>query len=145
MKKMIVLALTLVCILSAGGCSSGAVSKALPKNDMAEWVITNLKNDLTFEEHDILTFSSGHLSSIDIKSEETAEMLFQCIRNCRSVADLTGAALKPEHLPILINGKEIGTFEHIYAENPETEQFFSFNFTEEDSAAFYEYVMALED
>ena len=92
-----------------------------------------------------MTFSNGQLYSIDIKSEETAEMLFQCIGNCRSVTDLTGAALSPEHLPILINGREIGTFEHIYSDYPETEQFFSFNFTKEDSASFYAYVMALED
>lgn len=112
---------------------------------MIEWVIDHLKSEIAFEDNDILTFSNGRLYSIDIKSKETAEMLFQCIRNCRSTTDLTGAALEPEHLPILINGKEIGRFERIYSEYPETGQFFYFTFTEEDSKALYEYVMALED
>ena len=76
MKKTIALVLTLVCLLSTGGCSSGAASKALAKNDMTEWVIANLKNKITFEGYDTLTFSNGHLSSIDIKSKETAEILF---------------------------------------------------------------------
>ena len=158
MKKIIALVLSLICVLSAGGCSSDTVNESLSKNDMVtsdnavmdqreitEWLIAKLKSEITFEDNDILTFSNGQLYSIDIKSEETAEMLFQCIGNCRSVTDLTGAALSPEHLPILINGREIGTFEHIYSDYPETEQFFSFIFTKEDSVAFYEYVIALED
>ena len=158
MKKIIALVLSLICVLSAGGCSSDTVNESLSKNDMVtsdnavmdqreitEWLIAKLKSEITFEDNDILTFSNGQLYSIDIKSEETAEMLFQCIGNCRSVTDLTGAALSPEHLPILINGREIGTFEHVYSDYPETEQFFSFNFTKEDSVAFYEYVIALED
>ena len=158
MKKIIALVLSLICVLSAGGCSSDSANKSSSKNDMVtsnnavmdqreitEWLIAKLKSEIAFEDNDILTFSNGQLYSIDIKSEETAEMLFQCIGNCRSVTDLTGAALSPEHLPILINGREIGTFEHVYSDYPETEQFFSFNFTKEDSAAFYAYVMALED
>lgn len=158
MKKIIALVLSLICVLSAGGCSSDTANESPSKNDMVtsdnavmdqreitEWLIAKLKSEIAFEDNDILTFSNGQLYSIDIKSEETAEMLFQCIGNCRSVTDLTGAALSPEHLPILINGREIGTFEHIYSDYPETEQFFSFIFTKEDSVAFYEYVMALED
>lgn len=118
---------------------------AIPK-DITEIVIDMLLSEITFAANDVLTFSdNGYLVSIDIKSKETSEMLFQCIRNCRSITDLTGAALAPEKLPILINGKEIGRFERIYSEYPETGQFFSFNFTEEDTAVFYEYVMALKD
>ena len=158
MKKTIALVLSVICVLGAGGCSSDTANESPSKNDMVtsdnavmdqreitEWLIAKLKSEIAFEDNDILTFSNGQLYSIDIKSEETAEMLFQCIGNCRSVTDLTGAALSPEHLPILINGREIGTFEHIYSDYPETEQFFSFIFTKEDSVAFYEYVMALED
>ena len=158
MKKTIALVLSLICVLSAVGCSFDAANESPSKNDMVtsdntiidqseitEWLIAKLNSEIAFGDNDILTFSNGQLYSIDIKSEETAEMLFQCIGNCRSVTDLTGAALSPEHLPILINGREIGTFEHVYSDYPETEQFFSFNFTKEDSAAFYEYVTALKN
>lgn len=158
MKKRIALVLALFFVLSTGGCSSDAAKEPSSKKDMAasdhavmdqweitEWLLAKLKSEIAYEDNDILTFSNGQLYSIDIKSEETAELLFQGIRNCRSITDLTSAALKPEHLPILINGKEIGNFERIYADYPETGQFFSFNFTEEDSAAFYEYVTALKN
>ncbi len=160
MRKYIALVLALVCVLALGGCSSfGGINKENPKTDVIknddtnteqseiiEWVVAKLKSEITFEDKDTLTFSdSGHLISIDIKFEDTAEMLFHCIRNCRSITDLTGAALEPEHLPILINGNEIGGFERIYSKYPETGQFFSFNFAEEDTAVFYEYVMALKD
>ena len=159
MRKYIALVLALVCVLTLGGCSSfektneetsksnviKSDDKTTEESEIIEWVIATLKSEITFESNDVLTFYNGHLDTIEIKSEETAEMLFHCIRNCRSITDLTGVPLEPEHLPILINGKEIGGFEHIYSEYPETGQFFSFNFTEEDSTAFYEYVMALKE
>ena len=96
MKKIIALVLSLICVLSAGGCSSDTANKSSSKNDMVtsnnavmdqreitEWLIAKLKNEIAFEDNDILTFSNGQLYSIDIKSEETAEMLFQCIERSR--------------------------------------------------------------
>lgn len=159
MRKYIALALALICVLTLGGCSSfketnkeTLKSIAMKRDDwtteqseIIERVIATIKSEITFEDNDELTFYNGHFETIDIKSEETAEMLFQCIRNCRSIADLTGVPIEPEYLPILINGNTIGTFYHIYSEYPETGQFFSFVFTEEDSTAFYEYVMALKE
>ena len=159
MKKLIALILVFVCVLGLAGCSSieetdeeKQISDAIEndgasteQSEIIEWVIATLKSEITFESNDVLTFYNGHLDTIEIKSEETAEMLFHCIRNCRSITDLTGVPLEPEHLQILINGKEIGGFYRIYSEYPETGQFFSFNFTEEDSTAFYEYVMALKE
>lgn len=159
MRKHIPLLFLLVCVLALVGCSPfGEANQENPKTDVIknddttaeqseiiEWVITKLKSEIIFEDNDVLTFYNGHLDTIDIKSEETAEMLFHCIRNCRSITDLTGVPLAPEKLPILINGKEIGGFYRIYSEYPETGQFFSFNFTEGDSTALYEYVMALKD
>lgn len=120
---------------------------AAPKDyaAFAERIIGALESEIVFAEEDVLTFFNGVLESIDIKAEETAEMLFQCIRNCRDIADMTGAALAPMALPIQINGQGIGTFDCIYTEEPETGRLFCVVFSEEDAAAFRAYVMELEN
>ena len=114
-------------------------------SEIAEEVIRILQNELAFEDKDLLTFYNDTFESIDIKSTETAEMLFQCIRNCVHIVDLTGAALEPMHLPIKMNGKELvpSTYDCLYIDYPKTEQFLCIVFSEEDSTALYDYVMAL--
>ena len=71
-------------------------------------------------------------------------MLFQCIKNCVRIVDLTGANLEPMYYPVRINGRELvpSTFDSLYIDYPETEQFLCIVFSPEDSATFYEYVMA---
>lgn len=120
---------------------------AEPKDSaqFTERIIRALQSEIVFAEEDVLTFHNGVLESIDIKSEETAEMLFQCIRNCRDIADMTGAALAPMALPIQINGRGVGTFDCIYTNEPETGRFYCVVFSEEDAAAFRTYVMELEN
>ena len=120
---------------------------AAPKDyaAFAERIVGALQNEIVFAEEDVLTFFNGVLESIDIKSAETAEQLFRCIRNCRDVADMTGAALAPMALPIQINGRGVGTFDCIYADDPETGRFYCIVFAEEDVAAFRAYVMELEN
>lgn len=114
-------------------------------SEIIEGVIRILRDGLDFGDKDTLTFDNGYLESIDIKSNETAEALFHCIRNCVRIVDLTGAALEPMHLPIKMNGKELvpSTYDCLYIDYPKTEQFLCIVFSEDDSAAFYEYIMAL--
>ena len=52
------------------------------KEAFSEGVIRQLQKEIVFEDQDVLTFSNGYPESIDIKTPETAEMLFACIRNC---------------------------------------------------------------
>ncbi len=90
-----------------------------------------------------MTLSNGYLESIDIKTQETAEMLFACIRNCVQITDLTDADIEPMALPIEINGRGTGALDMIFATYQETGQFICISFSKEDSERFYDYVMAL--
>ena len=101
MKKKIILFLTLACMLNLVGCSSyikdekdliqadTAENNCRDNSEIAEEVICMLQNELAFEDKDILTFCNGTFESIDIKSKQTAEILFQCIRNCDYIVELT--------------------------------------------------------
>lgn len=111
----------------------------------SDGVIRQLQNEIVFGEKDVVTFNNGYPESIDIKTQETAEMLFKCIKNCTQIIDLTDANLEPMALPIEINGRGTGTFDMVFATYEETGQFVCISFAPEDSAAFYEYVMALDE
>ena len=114
------------------------------KDAFTEGVIRQLQNELNFGDKDIMKFSNGYLESIDIKTQETADVLFQCIRNCVQINDLTDADIEPMALPIEINGHGIGTFDMIFVTYEETGQFISISFSTEDSEYFYDYVMTLQ-
>ena len=109
-----------------------------------EGVIRQLQNEIVFGDQDVVTLNNGYLEAIDIKTQETAEMLFMCIRNCVQITDLTGACLAPMALPIEINGRGCGTFTNFYVTYQETGQFIEISFSPEDSQSFYDYVMALQ-
>ena len=113
------------------------------KEFFIEGVIRQLQNEINFGDADILKFSNGHLESIDIKTQDTAEVLFQCIRNCVQINDLTDVNVEPMALPIEINGQGIGTFVMFFVTYKETGQFICIGFSQEDSERFYDYVMAL--
>lgn len=68
------------------------------KEAFSEGVIRQLQNEIVFGDQDVVTFSNGYLEAIDIKTPETAEMLFTCIRNCVQITDLADANLKPMEL-----------------------------------------------
>jgi len=87
--------------------------------------------------------SGFEVSYFEIHSAETAEILFCCVRNAKTVQDLTGIPLMPEPLPVrLSNEVPIGSFDHVYIEFPPTEQFFGIYFTEEDTKTFHEHALA---
>ncbi len=110
----------------------------------SEGVIRQLQNEIVFGDQDVVTFRNDHLEAIDIKTPETAEMLFACIRNCVQITDLTDADIEPMALPIEINGRGCGTFDTFFAIYQETGQFIGISFSPEDSESFYKYVMALQ-
>ena len=114
------------------------------KEAFSEGVIRQLQNEIVLGNQDVVTFSNDHLETIDIKTQETVEMLFSCIRNCVQITDLTDANLTPMALPIEINGRESGTFDMFFATYQETGQFICISFSPEDSESFYKYVMALQ-
>ena len=78
-------------------CLCGICGETYPevKEALSEGVIRQLQNEIVFGDQDILTFSNGYLEAIDIKTPETAEMLFTCIRKCVHITDLTDACLAP--------------------------------------------------
>lgn len=122
---------------------SGSLYPAV-QDAFTEGVIRQLQNELHFGDKDILTFSNGHLESIDIKTPETAAVLFQCIRNCVQISDLTDADLEPMALPLEINGQGTGTFDMIFTTYQETGQLICISFSAADAGHFYDYVMALQ-
>ena len=125
--------------LSRGGAMYPEVKEAF-----SEGVIRQLQNEIVFGDQDVLTFSNGYLKSIDIKTPETAEMLFACIRNCVQITDYTDVDIVPMALPIEINGVGHGTFDTFFAAYQETGQFIGISFSKEDSENFYNYVMSLQ-
>ncbi len=114
------------------------------KEAVSEDVIKQLQNEIVFGDQDVVTFRGGRLEAIDIKTQETAEKLFACIRNCVQITDLTDANLAPMELPIEIDGRGCGTFDMFFAIYQETGQFICISFSPEDSESFYKYVMALQ-
>ena len=120
----------------------GGVGETYPevRKAFSEGVIRQLREEIVFGDQDVVTFSNGYLKSIDIKTPETAEMLFACIRNCVYITDLTDVDLFPMELPIQINGQGHGTFDHFYVTYQETGQFISISFSQEDAKRFYDYV-----
>lgn len=114
------------------------------KDTITEDIITQLKNEIAFGNKDVVLFNNGCPEAIDIKTEETAEVLFQCIRNCVNIIDLTDANLEPMALPVEINGRGTGTFESLFTTYQKTGQLICISFSAEDSESFYNYVMALK-
>ena len=151
MKKMMVFALILMFLAAAAACATDlerTQESAISDNrrsEIAESVIKHLASELVEGQTDELTFSGDSLIRIDIAAEETAERLFDCIRYCERIHNLTGAAIAPMALPICMNGRELGTFDCLYVEDPLTGRFLGIEFSDVDSALFYEYVMSLRD
>lgn len=124
---------------------TGGIGAMYPevREAFSEGVIRQLEKEIVFGDQDVVTFNNGYPEAVDIKTHETAEMLFTCIRNCVQITDLTGAELKPMELPIEINGRGTGTFQNFYTTYQETGQYIGISFSPEDSQNFYDYVTAL--
>lgn len=129
----------LLCLCEGTGATYPEVKEAF-----SEGVIRQIQNEIVFGDQDILTFSNGYLESIDIKTPETAEMLFACISNCVHIFDYTDVCLKTMEIPIKINGVGHGTFDTFFATYQETGQFIGISFSKEDSENFYNYVLSLQ-
>lgn len=125
---------------------SGGIGAMYPevREAFSEGVIRQLQNEIVFGDQDVLTFSNGYLEAIDIKTPETAERLFACIRNCVQIIDYTDTSIKTMELPIEINGVGHGTFDTFFVTYQETGQFIGISFSPEDSESLYQYVMSLQ-
>ena len=110
---------------------------------VTEGVIRQLQADRTAGERDVLTYRDGSLESIDIRTPETAEVLFQCIRDCVQILDLTGTNLSPMELPVRVGGRAVGSFEALFTDYAETGQSIGIYFSQADAERFREYVLAL--
>lgn len=122
--------------------SSGEPSE-LTRSIYVNIAISQLEKEIDFTEEDIVTFENGVFNTIEIKSHESAEVLYSCIRNSSYIMDLTHACLAPENITLLVSDSCSGGFTHIYLTLPVVHRFICFQFTEEDSEMLYEYVMAI--
>lgn len=115
------------------------------KNLYKNIAISQLDKEIDFVGQDIVTFEDGILRTFEIRSHESAEVLYSYIRNSSCIMDLTHSCLAPEEIPLLVGDSCSGGFTHIYFTLPVTHRFISFYFTEEDSELFYEYVISVAD
>ncbi len=107
-------------------------------------VIGRLQKEIALRDEDTLIFNNGCFEAIEIETQESSEQLFQCIRNCVQIMDLTDVSLEPMELPIQINGQGVGTYQAFFTTYPETNQYIGIYFSSEDSECFYNYVMGLQ-
>lgn len=105
--------------------------------------ISQVEKEIDFAAEDIVGFDGGVFSTIEIKSHESAEVIFGCIRNASYIMDLTNASLSPENIPLLVSGSCSGGFTHVYITLPLTHRLICFQFTDEDSQMLCEYVMSV--
>lgn len=139
---LLLLAIVLAAALILHIPSSGEAS-ALTKAVYADIAISQIEKEIDFTGVDIVSFDNGVLSTIEIKSHESAEVIFGCIRNAAYIMDLTHASLSPEDIPLLVSDSCSGSFTHIYITLPLTHRLIAFYFTEADSQTLSEYVMSL--
>lgn len=115
----------------------------ITKNIYANSVIWQLEKEIDFTGTDIVTFQDGSFLSFEIKSHESAEVLYSCIRNATRLNDFTHSCLAPQAIPLLVSDACSGTFSLIYYTFPVTGRFIAFQFSDEDSKLLYEYVMSI--
>ncbi len=152
LKKLALCFCLIACALALAAC--GGFSPDTDYNEdlkarekLLEEVVKLYDEQIDYSGSDSIEFMENvngyYVERFVIHTEESAEVLFRCVRNAKAVYDLTGIPLSPEHLPLLINEEEyIGSFDHVYIDFPQTEQFFGIYFTEDDSKAFLEYALS---
>ena len=112
------------------------------KKVFTDGVVRRLRRDIDFGDKDILTFAeNGELVSIEIKTPETAEVVFKCIRECTSIRDVTNIHFKPMDFPIKI-GRYAGTFGGLSIRN--NVRCYRISYSDENEEYFYNYVMGLK-
>lgn len=108
-----------------------------------EGVIRQIQSEINYGDKDIVEFVNGNFFHLSIRTQETAEVLFHCIRNCKHISDITHKMLKPMNTPITAGngGGDVNWFATTYQE---TGQQIFFSFEDEDAQALYEYIMSLQ-
>lgn len=111
----------------------------------AEGVIRQLQREIKFGDHDTVARYNGELLAINIETQETADLLFACIRNCSSMLDVTNK-LGPDERPdctIQINWDIRGDIRRLSCKYKKTGRTIRIIFSEEDTQKLREYVMSL--
>lgn len=124
---------------------SGRDALSLTKRIYSNIVIRQLEENIDFTGEDIVTFQNGRFRSFEIRSHESAEVLYTCIRNAAKINDYTNACLATQEIPILVNSASCGTFGMIYYTLPISGRFIGFQFTEEDTEHFRAYITSIVD
>lgn len=147
MKKALLICLLLLAIVGAAAfilyIPVSGEPLGLTRAIYADIAISQVEKEIDFTGKDIVSFDDGVFSTIEIKSHESAEVIYGCIRNASYIMDLTHASLLPENIPLLVSDSCSGGFTHVYITLPLTRRFIAFYFTEADSAVLSDYVMSL--
>ena len=116
------------------------------KKVFTDSVVRQLRRDIDFGDKDILTFAeNGEVASIEIKTPETAEVFFKCIRECTHICDLTGVQFSDSPPPRVIIKGTYADFGCIYLTYKVTGRYYHIGFSDENEEYFYNYVMGLRD
>ena len=121
-----------------------------PYPEVKEWltegVILQLQDEIDFGDKDILTFAeNGEVASIEIKTPETAEVFFKCIRECTHICDLTGVQFSTSPPPRVIIKGTYADFGCIYLTYKVTGRYYCISYSDENEEYFYNYVMGLKE
>ncbi len=83
-----------------------------------------LEAQMVYGDSDELTMcydrEKRYIERANIFTEESVQLLFDCVKSCWSFSDVTGLDLEEEHMPLVINGKAIGNFNYLYLDYPPT-------------------------
>jgi len=142
-KRVALLACVLLITAGAGLHipQSGRGTLSVTRKIYAGIVIRQLEESIEFK-GDLVTLQNGRVHSFQIGSHESAELLYNCIRNAARLNDYSDACLAPQETPILVNERCGGTFGMIYYTLPMSGRFIGFQFRDEDEEKLHGYVMA---
>lgn len=116
------------------------------KKVFTDGVVRQLRREIDFGDKDILTFAeNGEVASIEIKTPETAEVFFKCIRECTHICDLTGVQFSTSPPPRVIIKGTYADFGCIYLTYKVTGRYYCISYSDENEEYFYNYVMGLKE
>ena len=136
----------IVCRFAYRGLLKSENTPQWVKKAFTDSVIRQLRRDIDFGDKDILTFAeNGNLVSIEIKTPETAEVVFKCIRECTRIRDVTDVHFSDLPPPRVIIKGTYADFGCIYLTYKVTGRRYHISFSDENEEYFYNYVMGLKE
>ncbi len=110
----------------------------------SEGIISQIQSEINYGDKDIVKIANGEFSYLSIRTQETAEMLYRCIRNCKYIEDATYDSCKPLCPRIEVSENCYGDLHWLYVNYQKTGQTIHFCFEDEDAQALYKYIMLLQ-